>query len=281
MVHGLELSKDLPLRPHRFVNYCPPLVHAIGGEGHFRLHPVCLTSSGDWFRREIAHTFLESHSDNSCLIIDIEKSTPYRVVDTLRPIEKQGFWGSILLRALVSRYQVSVLASDLLNSNIKFRILNLGVLGQGLVILVVITGGLNKIAVCPTPLNLINEAVPISGENFLDLKERRIQMSDAVMNIIILDDRTTVEAAHRLTQRLFLDAVGVGISRMSYDQWTNHVQAMISSFWMTTSCAEQATLIRNWDKEGEAIIDVQGVPYTFRVTPSLINHLVTTVARAL
>lgn len=280
-VIGLDLSEDLPLRPHRFTSYCPPLVHVVGGEDQFTLHPVCITTTGDWFDPAVSSIYLEELSSTATVVIDLEMATPDRLVDTLIPLAQDQFEGAVLLRAMASEHQICELASDLKLSRARFRIVSLGIVGERDTILLVMSSFPRELLKCDRFLSIKKAPVSLVGNEYPQLKPLRIQMQDSVFNVIIINDNMNWDEVAPLILDLYMSMVGHESNRLSYDQFTHFVRALISSMFAMLPANRRLTMLTELAVTQNTIVKIGGKTFRFSTPPVLLRHLVTCVARTL
>jgi len=114
-VHGLDLRATLPLLPHQFRSYVPPLVEASPKKTEYTHSPLCLLSSGDWNQATVASRFL-AETLCSVLVLDLETGTPQSPLELLRPLCTVSTVTRVILRCRLEVAEAELLLADLIVS---------------------------------------------------------------------------------------------------------------------------------------------------------------------
>jgi len=269
---GLDLQSTMPLRPHRFVEYIPPLLLESGCESQYTQDPSTFLTTGDWTDSDVSRKFLENDSGSDVIVIDIEGAHDLSLDILWKPVIDKGVRGTVITRTMMSRSSVEDVYGALSAGGGRFRMLAL-------------EGCVGIFPVC-----IITDGCPVTQKSNLGYRldhypqvdifgdphvQSNIQGSftAAARNLINLDDITSAREALQYIQWLYVSSKGQYQSRLGYRKWTDVLWAVAGLWWIMLSQHQRIEWIQKGRIEGVGKLSISGEMIEIIWSRGFENHL--------
>lgn len=279
-VVGLDLQSSIPMRPHRFVDYIPPLVLEGQAEGKYTQDPLTFISSGDWYDPSVSRGFLENDSGDDVIIIDIEGDQGSDPSELWSPIKDRGSKGLLIVRFNTTLAGVRHLYGRLCAGGSRFRV-------------VACEGTEGVFPVC-----FLFEGPPTTKGSTLEYVVSRLPhvtiydrppgqdgqvgpLTAACRHLINLDDVQDPGVALTYLTWLYRSSLGEYQSRLGYRKWTDVLWALSGLWWICLPAEKRVPWILEGRLTGIGIVLVGGQSVQIQWTPAFENHLTKVCASAL
>jgi len=114
-VLGLDRQEDIPLTPHRYVDYVPYYVNLSNEPGKYIQLMESYTTTGDWFNESISDHVMRNDPGEGVICIDVEGSDNGDVESMLAPLWRDRTTSLTLWRTTLNRFQLDCTISRLQN----------------------------------------------------------------------------------------------------------------------------------------------------------------------
>lgn len=273
-VHGLDLQESIPIRPHRFVQYVPPLVAEHGLEASYTHSPLSFLTDGSWFNPVTSSAFLALDPGDATIVIDIESGWSGHPLSLLHPLARSQFKGIAVIRCFLSDGQVMRTISDLLHSKYKFRLYSVGMRAVTTAYILVVSNIVGSPRFGPSVISAV------TLNNNMDLLEagREIRAtfhidSDIVMNSIDVSVCTSLSEVHAMLEWYYTSLIGKYEGRLSFRQWTTVLRALLAITWLQLPAGSHLPTLLEWASSGVATITVGGRRVEAHFDQSFLNYI--------
>lgn len=279
-VVGLDLQESMPMRPHRFIDYVPPLILEHRMEDQYTQDPLSFISSGDWYSSEVSEKFLANDSGGDAIILDIESGVDKNFMNIWRPLIRAASKGTVITRLFVDNNSLTALYGLLIAGGGRFRIAAFE--GHiGLYPVCIISEGAPNIGLKPKSWaislfpekNILQDApsVVLAGTS----------LSAAARNVMNLDDIGSPNEALLYIWWIYTTSIGEYESRLGYKKWTDILWALTGLWWITLENSTKLLWVQVCRKRGISSAQINGRLIEVHWSKGLENHILKTCASCL
>lgn len=278
-VIGLDLRSDIPIRPHRFIDYRPPYVEISGHSNRFSYDPSTFTSDGDFFSADVSKSLLSHDTGTSTVVLDMEAGTPDDLSESLRPLIGNSYDGVVLYRTMTRMNRLEKFAAELKASGTKFRIVCLSVHDDNITALTVIFRCPMRIGETMAHCHIDVKCNELVGHDYRELRDWGDCLSNACLNVMMFGESSSILEAQKVINSYHDSLVSDPMNRISYDQWTDVMHAVISMEWARMDERTRYDMLKSWFVSGVVRYTTKKGTWTCTCTPRLLTHLSSVVTR--
>jgi hypothetical protein len=254
-VTGLDLQEDLPIRPHRFIDYCPPLVLESDRWDRYEQSSLSLLTTGDWFDADVHSKFIQLDSGGDAWIIDIEGGGQLDYWTLIGPLMGKVVTGCVIVRLVSTHSYLERLAMELYGGKNRWRMLAVEGTGDPITTIVVTEG-------VPTRREPSHEStiIAIPSQSIMDHNHSSGSYGQALTascrNLMIFEDTDTLDVASEYMWWFYQSSRGDYEARLGYRRWTDVLWTLIGLEWVRLPSTTRVDWILTSEVAGVAVVTI-------------------------
>jgi len=280
-VVGVELRRDIPFQPQRFLDYKPPVVIRTGLEDMFHFHESCLLDTGDWFKKSVSLSIREDLPDESVLLFDIESGLEGHIFTLLEPLIGWKEVSMILIRTEGSVSHVAAWMRDLTLSKVKPKCFLLRRTSKVVQALFVILGPVHQLMLGSDICKVTIPQDCVRGDEYSSVQPYEVQVSDAIFNVIDCPHGTPIKVVGDVIKEMISNVSSDPLAHMKFNRWTSFLRASLVASWLQLTDIEREAMLREWIRTSVGHSPVVEGYLPMRVDTSFLMHVTGVASRAL